>query len=69
MFQNSAAKEEDNDSSELKDSKPGASCNNESVDCSDIISNTSERDNATPKKYIETGWLSDGPDLITKTSL
>ena len=52
--------------SKLKDSEPGTSCSNESVDRSDIINNTSEGDNATPKKDIETGCSADGPGLITK---
>ena len=49
MFQNSSTKEKD------YDFKPGKACSNESVDCSNIISSTSEGDNATPKKNIKTG--------------
>ena len=41
--------------SEWKDSEPGISCSNKSVNFSDIISNTSEGDKATLKKDIETG--------------
>ena len=48
VFQNSAANGKDQADSELKDSGSGALCSNESVDCSDIISNTSEGDNPTP---------------------
>ena len=48
LFQNSAANGKDHANSELKDSESGALCSNESVDCSDIISNTSEGDNPTP---------------------
>ena len=48
LFQNSAANGKDQADSELKDSGSGALCSNESVDCSDIISNTSEGDNPTP---------------------
>ena len=48
----------------LKYFEPSTSCSNESVDCSDIISNTSEGDNATPKKDFEQVILLTG--LITK---
>ena len=65
LFQNSATKGKDQANPELKDSKPGTPCSNESVDCRDIISNTSEGDNATPKKDIEAGCSDNGPSLQT----
>ena len=66
LFLNPATKRKDHANSKLRDSEPGTSCSLESVDFSDIISITSEGDNTTPKKYIETGCLADGPSLITK---
>lgn len=55
LFENSAPEEKGHAISELKDSEPGISCSNKSVNFSDIISNTSEGDKATLKKDIETG--------------
>lgn len=42
LFENSAPEEKGHAISELKDSEPGISCSNKSVNFSDIISNTSE---------------------------
>ena len=50
MFQNSPSKGKDPANYELKYSEPGASCSNELVDSSNIISYTTEGDNASPKK-------------------
>ena len=66
LFKNSAANGKDHASSELKDSESGASFSNESTDCRDNISNTSEGDNAAPRKDIETSYSANGPGLITK---
>ena len=48
LFQNSAAKGKDHANSKLKNSESGVLCSNELLDCSDIISSTSEGDNLTP---------------------
>ena len=66
LFQNSAENGKYYATSALKDFEPSASCSNESVECNDIISNTSEGDSATPIKDIETGCSTEGPALITK---
>lgn len=50
LFQNSPSKGKDPANYELKYSEPGASCSNELVDSSNIISYTTEGDNASPKK-------------------
>lgn len=42
LFENSAPEEKGHAISEWKDSEPGISCSNKSVNFSDIISNTSE---------------------------
>lgn len=57
LFQNSPSKGKDHANYELIDFEPGASCSNELVDSSNIISYTNEGDNASPKKiYWDTSF-------------